>query len=224
MKIAVQIPIKSRSSTRVPNKNFRDLAGKPFSCWLLDELVKNCPEDWDLYIDSESVNAYDQFDDRYSGRIKFHKRNEWFASDAANGNHLLSQFSNAHPEYDVFVQVFVTAITLTAAIIRESIEAFTSSADKYDSMFLVTEKTGWFWFQGKPMNYDPSRPDGLPRSQDALVFEETTGLYAITRDAVMRTGCRIGKNPLMYKIPHKYAYDVDTMEDFAEAQRLLSQP
>jgi CMP-N-acetylneuraminic acid synthetase len=224
MKIAIQIPIKARSSTRVPNKNFRDLAGKPFSCWLLDELILNCPEEWDIYIDSEDVSAYDQFKDRYPGRLKFHQRSEWFASDAANGNHLLSQFTTSHTEYDVFVQVFVTAITLTAEIIKESVEAFISSLDQYDSMFLVTEKTGWFWFQGKPMNYDPSRPDGLPRSQDALVFEETTGLYAITCDAAMRTGCRIGQKPLMYKIPHKYAYDVDTMEDFTEAQRLLTSP
>jgi len=222
MKIAIQIPIKARSSTRVPNKNFRDLAGKPFSCWLLDELVVNCPKDWDLYIDSEDVSAYDKFKDRYPGRLKFHQRSEWYASDAANGNHLLSQFATSHPEFDIFVQVFVTAITLTAEIIKESVEAFISSLDRYDSMFLVTEKTGWLWFQGKPMNYDPSRPDGLPRSQDAMVLEETTGLYAITRDAAMRTGCRIGHEPLMYGIPHKYAYDVDTMEDFEEAQRLLT--
>lgn len=221
MKVAVQVPIKARSSTRVPNKNFRDLAGKPFGCWLLDELHQHCPADWDVYIDSENVSAYDFFKDRYPDRFKFHQRSEWFASDAANGNHLLSQFATLRPEYDIIVQLYVTAITLTGGIIEESMEAFTKSLDKYDSMFLVTEKTGWYWFQGKAMNYDPYRPDGLPRSQDAMVLEETTGLYAITRDAALRTGCRIGDKPLMYPIPHKYAFDVDTMEDFEEAQRLL---
>lgn len=222
MKIAVQIPIKARSSTRVPNKNFRDLGGKPFSCWLLDELMEHCPPEWDIYIDSEDVSTYDFFKDRYSDRLKFHKRSEWYASDAANGNHLLSQFATLRPEYDIVIQLYVTAITLTGAIIKEAMEAFIASLDQYDSMFLVTEQTGWYWFNGKAMNYDPNRPDGLPRSQDAMMLEETTGLYAITTDAAMRTGCRIGNNPLMYRVPHKYAFDVDTMEDFEEAQRLMA--
>lgn len=222
MKIAVQVPIKSRTSTRVPNKNFRDLAGKPFSCWLLDELHKNCPESWDIYIDSEDIKTYEFFGDRYPDRFKFHQRSEWFASDAANGNHLMSQFATLHDDYDIVVQLYVTAITLTGEIITEAVNEFLRSLDKYDSMFLVTEQTGWYWFQGKPMNYDPGRPDGLPRSQDAIVLEETTGLYAVTREAVLRTGCRIGNSPLMYRVPHKFAFDVDTMEDFEEAQVLLS--
>lgn len=224
MKIAVQVPIKARSSTRVPNKNFRDLAGKPFSCWLLDELDKNCPKSWDIFIDSEDISAFEFFSNRYSDRFKYHERAEWFASDAANGNHLINQFAILNPQYDIIIQIYVTAITLTGKIIRESMEAFTSSLDKYDSMLLVTEECGWFWHNEKALNYDPHRPDGLPRSQDAMVLKETTGLYAITRDAALRTGCRIGQKPLMYRLPKKYAFDVDTMEDFEEAQRLLSTP
>ncbi|GHC06832.1 cytidylyltransferase domain-containing protein [Cerasicoccus arenae] len=222
MKIALQIPIKARSSTRVPNKNFRNLAGKPFSTWLLDELHEHMPAEWDIYIDSENRSTHDFFKDRYGDRFKFHQRSEWFASDAANGNHLMSQFATLHDSYDIFAQVYVTAITLPGSIIRESIESFSNSLDRYDSMFLVTEKTGWFWFNGQAMNYDPHRPNGLPRSQDAIVLEETTGLYAITKDAALRTGCRIGSNPMMFKVPQSSGFDVDTMEDFEEARRLLS--
>ena len=52
MKLAVQIPMKAKSSTRVPNKNFRDLNGKPLCYWVLEELVK-LPQEIDLFIDSE---------------------------------------------------------------------------------------------------------------------------------------------------------------------------
>ena len=45
MKIAINIPIKGRSATRVPNKNLRDLAGKPLCCWLLDQLATNLPKE-----------------------------------------------------------------------------------------------------------------------------------------------------------------------------------
>ena len=72
------------------------------------------------------------------------------------------------------------------------------------------------------MNYDPSSPRGLPRSQDACFLKETTGLYLITRDALLKTGCRIGLFPLPKIIDPEYALDIDTMNDFHEAEKLLS--
>ena len=222
MKIAIQVPVKARSSTRVPNKNFRDLAGKMLSYWLLDELVEHCPNDWDIYIDSEKESVMDLFRDRYKGRIKFHWRTDWFAQDQANGNHFLHQFAVCNPNYDIYVQTFVTAVTLSGQIILESLQALASATDQYDSVLLVTEENGWYWFNSKALNYVPELPDGLPRSQDATVLKETTGLYAITRDTLFRTGCRIGHHPLFYKVDRKYALDIDTMEDFIEAQRILS--
>ncbi len=222
MKIAVQIPIKGRASTRVPNKNFRDLAGKPLSCWLLDELSSACPAEWDLYIDSEEPAVMNQFTERYAGRYQFHQRDAWYASDAANGNHLISQFAAKHPQYDLYAQAYVTAVTLPGRTVVESIGALVEQQDRYDSMLLVTEACGWFWFGGQAVNYDPTRPDGLPRSQDAMGYQETTGLYAITREAVLRTGCRIGAKPLFYPVPRAHAVDIDTMEDFQQARAILA--
>jgi CMP-N-acetylneuraminic acid synthetase len=223
MKIAIQIPIKARSSTRVPNKNFRDLNGKPLSCWLIDELIAHCPPDWDIFIDSEATSTFEFFKDRYHERIRFHLRHEWFACDQANGNHLIHQFAVHQPDYNLYAQIFVTAVTLKGELIREAIESLATSLDKHDSLFLVTEKTGWFWFKDKALNYNPSVPDGLPRSQDATVHQETTGLYAITRDAILRSGCRIGSNPILYNVPTRFGFDIDTVEDFQEAQRILNQ-
>ena len=89
-------------------------------------------------------------------------------------------------------------------------------------MLLATKETGWFWFEGKPINYDPCTPDGLPRSQDAMITVETTGLYAATRQVIMETGCRLGHRPLFYEIAREHALDIDTMDDLKEAQALLS--
>ena len=50
MIIAIQVPIRARSSTRAANKNFRDLAGKPLSYWLLDELIEHCPPHGIVYL------------------------------------------------------------------------------------------------------------------------------------------------------------------------------
>ncbi len=221
MKIAIQIPIKARSSTRVPNKNFRDLCGKPFSWWLLDRLLEVASPEWDIFIDSESDSVLDKLSDAQRKRFKFHERDSWFAEDHAKGNHLLHQFAVRESGYDLYVQLFVTAVTLPGEIIRESIQCMATSVSDYDSLFLVTEESGWYWFKGEALNYQPNLPNGLPRSQDAMVLKETTGLYAITRDALLRTGCRIGLRPYFYRIPAEYAFDVDTMEDFRQAEKLL---
>ncbi len=221
MKVAVQIPIKARSSTRVPNKNFRELSGKPLCFWMLDELVEASPPEWDLYIDSEHPSVHEKVEARHPGRFRYHQREEWFAGDQANGNHLIQQFAIRNAHYDLFAQAYVTSVTLKGSIFREAVEYLANTVDRYDSTFLVTEETGWFWFQDKACNYDPRTADGLPRSQDAMVYKETTGLYIITRDAVLRTGCRIGRRPFLYPVSRKYALDIDTMEDFVEAQRIL---
>lgn len=221
MKIAIQVPIKARSSTRVPNKNFRSLCGKPFSWWLLDRLADLADPDWDIFIDSESSEVLEHLSERHRERFKFHLRDPWFAEDHANGNHLLHQFAVTQSTYDIYVQLFVTAVTLPGEIINEAIQCLATSVSAYDSLFLVTEENGWYWFNENALNYQPHLPNGLPRSQDAMVLKETTGLYAITRDALLRTGCRIGARPYFYTIPHEYAFDVDTMEDFRRAEVLL---
>lgn len=224
MKIAFQVPIKARSSIRVPNKNFREIAGKPLFAWLLDELLTQSGDfESSIFVDSENESVYSRISEHYEKdeRLNFHLRRPWYAEDHANGNHLLSQFAMAQPQFDIYVQVFITAVTLRRGLIDESLRSFTTSLDQFDSMFLVSEEPGWIWFKGNAINYDPTRPDGLPRSQDAMYLKETTGLYAITKDALLRTGCRIGCRPMLYKVDRFSSVDIDTMSDFAEAEKLL---
>lgn len=222
MKIAVQIPIKCRPSTRVKNKNFRELAGKKLAYWLLDEITDAATKEWDLFIDSEDEKIMENIIPRYGETtFKFHKRDEWFASDAANGNHLLNQFGLAHSDYDLYVQLFVTAVTLPVSVIVDAIEMLKPQKERYDSLFLVTEETGWIWYNQQPVNYSHHIPNGLPRSQDATYLKETTGLYAIYREALLKTSCRIGEAPYLYQVPNKYALDIDTIEDLEEAELLL---
>lgn len=220
MRVAVQIPVKSRS-TRVPNKNFRELCGKPLSFWLLDELIRHCPEEWDIYIDSENEENFDFFS-KYSERVCFHKRHQWFASDEANGNHLITQFAMRRPDYDIYVQAYVTAVTLSGKTVRESIEGFIDKVEEYDSMFLAIKECGWVWYDKFAINYKPNIPNGLPRSQDATYFKETTGLYATTKENVFKNACRVGAKPLIYEIEREEAMDIDTQQDFLEAERILN--
>lgn len=221
MRIAVQIPIKWRSSIRVPNKNFRELAGKPLCCWLLDRLARDCPRDWDIFIDSEDERTFAFIRKIYGERFRFFMREAWYASDQANGNHLIANFAQTHRDYDLYVQTYITAVTLTGRVVREAVAEFVRRAEAYDSLAIGTLENGWVWFNGEPVNYDHRIPEGLPRSQDAQYFKESTGLYMISKEALGETGCRLGKHPLLFPVEKKFTFDIDTMDDFLEAQTLL---
>src|SRR5690554_5038671 len=112
MKVIVQVPIKGHSE-RVPNKNRREVGGKPLYAHLLDRIAGHLPHDWRLVVDSESDDVLDEVKGRYACLVETHKRIPWYASEQANGNHLLVQFACAYPSADVYVQTFVTAPKLT---------------------------------------------------------------------------------------------------------------
>jgi CMP-N-acetylneuraminic acid synthetase len=237
VKIAIQIPIKAAPSQRVPGKNFRPIAGKPLFAWLLDELAAlRTPAD--VYIDSEdsatfrrvggevrrmatSVGLFAPAVTRNGRNLYCHLRAPWFATDEANGHHLLHQFAVAQPHYDLYAQAFVTAPGLTAPVIDSALGWMTSERGLHDSLFLATEESGFIWYRSGPINQQ-LRPDGLPRTQDATYLKETTGLYIITRDALFRTGCRIGQHPNAKLVDRRAALDIDTEQDFAAAEKLLA--
>ena len=65
----------------------------------------------------------------------------------------------------------MTAPTLKIKTINSCIEKLKKD-NKYDSI-LTANKIIWFWFNKKPVNYNPQT---LPRSQDAQpIVMETTG-------------------------------------------------
>lgn len=204
MKIIAIIPIKSNSK-RVPKKNFKMINGKPLYRYLLDNLSK-CNFD-EIYVDSNSKQI-----EKYclKKNYSFIKRLPKLAKDNANGNHLL----NYHAKLinaDYYFQLFVTAPLLKIKSINKCIKILKTNKN-IDSILTVKKINSWFWFKKKPINYKPQK---LPRSQDALpVIQETTGLYGIKRNALIKNKCRIGKKPYFFEVSNSESLDLDNNEDF----------
>ena len=100
---------------------------------------------------------------------------------------------------------------------QDRIEKLSESIES-DSILTVTKECGWFWFQGQPVNYDPSV---LPRSQDAeMLIKESTGLYGINNKSLGMHCCRIGQKPIMHEISPIESLDIDTEHEFNLAQKL----
>ena len=91
--------------------------------------------------------------------------------------------------------------------------------NKNDSILTVKSLHTWFWFNNKPINYNPKI---LPRSQDAKpVIVETTALYGIKKRSLKKRRCRIGLNPFFYETTDEESIDLDNKKDFDYLNFLL---
>lgn len=210
MRVACFIPIKENSE-RVPGKNLRVVNGKKLYEYICEH-VKMANIFDEIYVDTNSKEVTS-----YAEKMGFKviERKPELALNTANGNDLLNFHHDLYPDYDYYFQLFATAPYLQASTIKDCVNHLISS-EKYDSCFTATENHGFFWMNETPMNY---RPSILPRSQDMHpVIEESTGLYGISKESLMRYRCRIGRAPYIHIISKFEAVDVNTEEDLKIAE------
>lgn len=212
MKTACFIPIKANSE-RVPVKNLRVLNGKKLYEYICEH-VKAANVFDDVYIDTNSQEISE-----YAVKMGFHiiERKPELATNTANGNDLLVYHCEKFPEYNYYFQLFATAPYMQPETIKECYNTLISS-EEFDSCFTALENHSFYWFANTPINY---RPGILPRSQDMLpVIEETTGLYGISKDSLVRYRCRIGRKPYMHYVSKFEAVDINTEEDLRVAEHI----
>ena len=205
MKVIAIVPIKKKS-VREKNKNFRLINKKPLYYYTLKKL-KYCNFD-EVYVDSDSGKVRNFCK---KNKIKFIERLPKLASKNANGNDLLLYHSKII-KADIYFQIFVTSPLLSIKSINKCIDIIKRSKNKNDSILTVTKIYSWFWFNNKPVNYDPKI---LPRSQDAKpIVLETTGLYGIKKKALKACQSRVGKKPFFYEVNQDETIDLDNERDF----------
>jgi CMP-N-acetylneuraminic acid synthetase len=212
MKKAAFIPIKSNSE-RVPGKNFRVVGGKPLYQYIMHNAVASGSFDR-VYVDSDSQEVLDFGTD--IGIYPLERVPE-LALPTANGNDLAVHWANRCPGHDIYFNLFATAPLLSP----ESIAAAAAIMDdpEYDSVLTVTEQRGWFWYKGASVGQNPHLPT---RTQDqAPMLKETTGLYGIRREALLRYHCRSGAHPCLMVVPPEEAVDLDNESDFEHLEYLI---
>lgn len=206
------IPIK-KISKRVPGKNLKIFCGHPLYRYIIYNAI-NAGIFEDVYVDTDSEEIKE-----YSKSIgaKIIDRPKFMTKDNVNGNDLLLYDYNEVKKGELLFQLFATAPLLKSETIKKCVE-FLKENKEYDSIFTATEDNGWFWFNNKPVNYDPKV---LPRSQDAKhMIKESTGLYGIKKEALLKNKCRIGANPKIHLISWEEALDIDTADEFAYAEMI----
>jgi N-acylneuraminate cytidylyltransferase len=210
MRTACFIPIKANSE-RVPGKNLKMLNNKKLYEYIIKHsIMAECFDDIFVDTNSEEIKQY-----AVHKGIKIIDRKESLAANTANGNDLLVYHQILYPEYDCYYQLFATAPFLQTESIKNCADYLQKSGE-YDSCFTAVKHNGFFWLNQNPINYQPVI---LPRSQDMdPIIEETTGMYGITKESLIRYRCRIGKKPYIYFVNKFEAVDINTEEDFKIAE------
>lgn len=204
MKIVAIVPIKSKS-VRVPGKNFKYVKGKPLYKFMLEKITK-CNFD-KVYVDTDS-DEIKNFCKK--NKIDVINRLKSLSKNTANGNDLLN-YHQKIIDADIYFQVFITSPLIKISTINDCIR-FLKKTKKYDSILTCKSNYTWYWFEKKPVNYNPKI---LPRSQDAKpVVVETTALYGIKKQSLKKRRCRIGYKPYFYEVSDIECVDLDNKKDF----------
>jgi len=214
-KINALVPMKGHSE-RVPNKNIRELAGKPAFHWIMEALSAS-PYIEKIIVNTDSEEIAENASKNFS-KVTILKRPEFLLGDMVSIQPLI-EYDLSHSEGEYFLQTHSTNPLVTTQTINKALETFFSQ-EGHDALFSVTPiQTRFYWPNGKGINHDPKH---LIRTQDLdPIFEENSCFYIFSRTTNQKTKNRLGSNPLMFPINKLEAADIDTMEDFYWAEFLL---
>lgn len=212
-KIVAMVPIKLNNE-RLPNKNTKDLAGKPLIHYILSTLRK-VPEIDETYVfcSDEAIIPY------LPEGIKFLKRSPELDLPTANFTQFFDVFQQK-VDADIYVFTHATAPFLQKETIERCIDKVKSR--EYDSAFTASKVQDFLWKDGMPVNFDASN---LPRSQDLEpIYRETSGVYVFRSHVFRETKRRIGDRPFIAEVSWVEAVDINTQDDFDLACAVLALP
>ncbi|NPE27143.1 hypothetical protein HNV12_04025 [Methanococcoides sp. SA1] len=204
------------NSERVPSKNLKILGSKILYEHVLDAAKSSNLDK--IFIITNSKKIRNQITLEKDEKVEVFDCPDWYFGTKITGDKMIS-YPAEYIDADIYVQLFATAPFLRTETINESISVLENS-DQYDSVFTVNKKNDWAWYKEQPITYFPGN---LPRSQDAVpLMIETTGLYAVNKDALNEFKRRVGNYPYMLEVDEIEGLDIDTPLDFFMAEIIMS--
>ena len=212
------------NSERIPQKNYRPLAGKPLFYYVADTL-KTTGVFEKLVINTDSEIIAELAKKRYKDWVTIHERPKDLCGDFVSMNKINEyDLSILGREYH-YLQTHSTNPFLQKITIKEALNIYKSiiNSGKYDSLFSVNAlKTRLYDHKLKPINHDPTK---LIRTQDlGLIYEENSNLYFFSYDSFFSTKQRLGNKPYPFsmKSDRNDSLDIDDQKDWRFAEELIN--
>jgi CMP-N-acetylneuraminic acid synthetase len=215
-KIVALVPMRHHSQ-RVPDKNFRPLAGKPLFHHIIGSLLA-CPEIDQVVVNTDSQPVMDGLQQHFPS-VRILERPEHLRADTIPMNEILA-YDTSQVEADFYLQTHTTNPLLRPTTISRAILTLLANVPGYDSLFSVTRLQTRLWDQlGRAINHNPAI---LLQTQDLPpVFEENSCIYIFTRQTLLSHRNRLGERPFMFEINSAEAWDIDEELDFQITEFLM---
>ncbi len=220
MKSAVLIPCRT-GSKGIPNKNFRDFAGKPLWEWTYDAAVKSG------VFDKIILSSDGGFIDRLSSGkdIIDNERPSELSDDKVSLDNVLGYYVSKHEDIDIWCLLQPTSPLRTPGDIRKAHAMILK--DKYESIVSVWQEKGFYWvkdavnFQGKKMPIATYNLDKRPNRQDREDWYAENGAIYFTKSyAIKATGLRCGGEVGLYVMPKERSFEIDSPFDWKLCEHL----
>ena len=215
VKITAVIPIRS-GSQRVKDKNLRPFANTTLMENKINSLLQVSELDT-IIVNTNSEEAIEIVKKKYSGGVKWHRREEYYASSQCSGSEFFQHLGEV-TDTDIFVYAPCTSPFIKPETISQCIKAYLNKTDECDCIATVSSIKEFMWLDGKPVNYNPLN---APNSQNlpnivALNF----GATVTSREDLIANHNIIGKHPKFVETSDIEAIDIDTPLDYYIAEQI----
>lgn len=220
MKTIAFIPVRGGSKS-IPKKNIKLLAGRPLLHFTLSAAVST-PEIDEVYVSSDSEEILASARAFGHRKVKCVHRPAEFATDTASTESAMLDFAK-DVSFERIVLIQATSPLTQATDLEGALKLLEEMGA--DSLLSGTHEFRFRWERQSdgfavPKNYDPQK---RPRRQDwqgELV--ENGAFYITSREALLRTGCRISGKTVFWPMPSSTAFEIDTPDDWVVLEALTT--
>lgn len=225
MKILGITPARG-GSKGIPRKNIKLMNNKPLIQYTI-EAAKSCELITDYIVNSEDQEIRDLV--KKLGIATQDRPEEfWYDNTFQEVDRLLKwcvlEYEKNHSKIDIVVLLYATAPLRESEDIRKCLNLIIN--DGFDSSLTLREDRSYIWkredesYSVKPMNYDPKKR-GPNQLEGWNQWIENKAVYAMKRDLLIKTGCRLGGKVGFVEMSRLKSIDIDTLDDFLLAEQLI---
>ena len=217
MKLAALIPCR-KGSKGIPDKNFKELCGKPLWKWTLDEAIKSG------IFDKIILSSDGGFKESFNGKVILdNDRPSELATDIATTDQVLTYYSLKYPEVKIWCILQATSPLRIAEDIKKAYNII--KLPKYDSLVSVTQNPGMLWIDNSVGYKDSIYPVATyhihkrPMRQDRKDwYMENGAIYFTKKYVIDQMGARLGGKIALYPMPQERSLEIDSEFDWKIAE------
>lgn len=211
-----------KGSQRVKNKNIREFSNREGGlCRIkLEQLlkVKNIDK---IIVSTDDIEVKNIARSLNHDKIIIDDRPDNLASSDTSTDELINYVPSIIDK-GVVLWTHVTSPFVDEKIYSAAIEHYFKNLDTNDSLMSVTKIQKFLWDKNGAINYDREK-EKWPRTQTIEpLYEINSGIFLADVNIYLDLKDRIGKNPYLFVLDEKEAFDIDWENDFKMAEILYA--